>query len=630
METFAQYLINKLLPSDVRCTKQINKKELDRILIEVGRKHPDRYDEVVVGLKNLGDKFSTYDAVTMGITEISTPNKERRDQLVKKYTALTDADLEKGDKHSLNEHLRSFQEDLAKNDLSTPVDDASLMVSSSMSGKKLQLMKLRTSPGVVGDNNGDVVPVIFDKSYAEGVNPTQFFLGSAESRKNLADGQVNTAKPGELTKVFSNLLATSVVSTEDCGTQQGLLFPPRDDSILNRYLARDTAGYPRNTLITADIQQEFLRRGIAKVLVRSPQTCEADAGSVCQKCMGVRNATAKPYKIGDNAGLITTGSIAEPIQQMVISSKHSTTLAGGNELLQGEAGVRKLLTMPKQYTNRKILCEIIGEVYQIRMAPQGGQYIIIRQTQKVPERYIVNALPVEHQPSNFLQYHIPPNLRIAEGVEKGVKVYPGMALSTGDENMMDVARLRNLGYVRSATAENVYQVYKNTGQDLDRRHFELLARNVHPFVRIIKSPQGASFVPGEVIPYEKFRKEVASMPQTTVKTGMATGKVLGKGVLDISAGTEIDSQVKSYLEENGVDTVSVVQNVEVAPETTSVFNVVNTHTDWVSGLNHRYLKQQIIDAASFGHKSDIHGYNPNAAYAFGAEFGQNRENPAKY
>lgn len=617
IQTLAEYLINQVLPSDMSVTCQLDGSAVKKLLTEVAKKHPDQYDSVVTKLKRLGDKWSTYDPVTMGIAEIETPNKEKRDKIIKKYQAQLD---KAKDHHEVIKCLGALQSDLAANDLDGTKDDASIMVQSALTGKKTQLMKLRTSPGVVKGHSGEIVPVIFPKSYAEGVDPLQFFLGAAESRKNLADGAVATAKPGEMSKIMTNVLAPAVVSRHDCGTKQGLAFPPRDDAIIGRYLARDVpeCHFKRGDKITTDMQQDLLRKKVVEVVVRSPQTCEAPGGSVCQMCMGNRNSTEKDYEIGDNAGIVAAGNMGEPFTQKTISSKHSAAVAREVECLEGEPGFRKLVEMPKQYTQRKILCEVIGVVYRVRPAPQGGMIITIRQTQKVPDRYIENARPTPEM-KGYWDYHIPPNLKMAEGIERDTKVYPGMELSNGIDNLKDISRLRNLGFTRSAAAENMYQVFKNTGMAMDRRHFELLARNAHPYVRIIRAPKQAKFVPGEVITYSDFVRDLQNCPSAMCNVDAALGKVLGEGVLDITAGTEIDAAVQKYLKQHKVSQVKVVSDLEVAAETLPLSRVVNKREDWLSVLNHRYLKNQLIEAATYGKETNIHGYNPISAYAFGAE-----------
>ncbi len=249
-ETFAQYLINRILPPDIRVTKQVDKNVYSDVLTRVARLHPEQYDRVVSDLKRLADNLSTTEALTIGLDEIDVPNREKRDAIIRKYQAIVAKDRESSDVDRLNQHLSDFQHELAKNDLDGTKDDASVMVRSALTGKKGQLMKMRTTPGVVADPRGGVVPEIFPKSYAQGVDPLHFWLGAAESRKNIAEGAVNTAKPGEMLKVLENVMASAVISTEDCGTGQGILLSTRDDDTIDRYLARDTGRFKRNDLIT--------------------------------------------------------------------------------------------------------------------------------------------------------------------------------------------------------------------------------------------------------------------------------------------------------------------------------------------------------------------------------------------
>jgi DNA-directed RNA polymerase subunit beta' len=116
-----------------------------------------------------------------------------------------------------------MQAELAENDLSSPLDSASEMVlSGGMGGKKTQLMKLRTSPGVITDAKGQIIPHIVKNSYSEGLSVRDNWLQAIQGRKAYQDVQLSTASPGELSKVMSNLLNSSVVSQDDCGTKAGI------------------------------------------------------------------------------------------------------------------------------------------------------------------------------------------------------------------------------------------------------------------------------------------------------------------------------------------------------------------------------------------------------------------------
>ena len=618
-QTFAQYLIEDILPTDIKVNQQVDKKYLSTLLSSVAEKHPDDYGRVVSNLKRLGDKLSTLEPFTIGMQEIVAPNKENRNKIINKYEALTHKEK---DPIKLMGHLEGLQKELATNDLKDGIDDATMIVNSALQGKAAQMMKARTSPGVVKDYKGNISPFIFNKSYAEGVDPVHFWLGAAESRANLAQGQVSTSAPGELGKVIANIMNGAVVSTEDCGTNAGILLFTKDDDAVGRHLARPEGRFPKNTLLTSEVQKELLREGKERVLVRSPQTCEAAATSVCQMCMGLRNATGKLYKIGDNAGMISAGTLAEPLTQMSLSAKHSTSLAQVEDVsvLKGEKGFRKFTTMPKNYSNRKILCEVYGEVYRILPAPQGGKIITIKldMGKPVPPKYIEHGAPTPNM-KNFLDYYIQPSLKVAEGIEEKTEVFPAMPLSNGVENLQDVARLKNLGTLRSSAAQGIYDVYKNTGSKIARVHMELLARQANSYVRIEKAPAGFPFRRGEVVDYNKLIPEIGKMVKTSVPVKQATGKILGEATLDLSVGTELDAQCVKYLLENDVDTVKIISGLEVSAVAMPMTRVVNATDDWLSGLNHRNLKTQLKDAAATGKVSDLHSFKPIAAYAYGAE-----------
>lgn len=194
-------------------------------------------------------------------------------------------------------------------------------------------------------------------------------------------------------------------------------------------------------------------------------------------------------------------------------------------------------------------------------------------------------------------------------------------LSTGVDNLKDIARLRNLGFARSSAAQNMYDIYKASGMKMDRRHFELLARNANAYVKIIRAPRSSGLLPGDTITYQELVEKTKSLPYRTVKTDAALGMVLAQGALDLTVGTEIDERARQYLKQNMVNEVRVTQDLEIAAATTPMTRVVNQSPDWLSAMSHRYLKDQLRDAASFGKKSNIHGYNPLAAYAYGTELG---------
>jgi hypothetical protein len=337
--------------------------------------------------------------------------------------------------------------------------------------------------------------------------------------------------------------------------------------------------------------------------------------------MGLGISTSKDHSVGTHVGFISAGNMAEPLTQMTLSSKHSTTMAKLDTSLRGDKGFRQLVGMPKEYPNQRIYCELYGRVEQILPAPQGGVNVIVQtaSSMKVPERFIETALPYPRYGKGAYYYFIPPNRKLLPTVKQRAEVYPGQPLSDGIDNLKDVSRLRGLGQTRSIAAEEMRNVYKNTGVTVDRRHFELLSRAGHFHVRIEKAPEGFTFHRGEVVEYPELEKALQTIKGQVLPTAQALGYTLLEAHNDVTAGTTITPPIQAKLKEMGIDQVKVSKDIEISTTTSPLMRVVNKSKDWLAAMNHRHLKSGLIEAASTGKKSNVHGHNPLAAYAFGTE-----------
>ncbi|MBP3730907.1 MAG: hypothetical protein J6I40_05495 [Mailhella sp.] len=90
-------------------------------------------------------------------------------------------------------------------------------------------------------------------------------------------------------------------------------------------------------------------------------------------------------------------------------------------------------------------------------------------------------------------------------------------------------------------------------------------------------------------------------------------------MLDLTVGTEIVAQVQAYLVKNKVDSVRVVRGLEICANAVPMTRMVNKSDDFITAMNHRYLKDQLQTAASKGKRSNIHGFTLITSYAYGTE-----------
>ena len=159
--------------------------------------------------------------------------------------------------------------------------------------------------------------------------------------------------------------------------------------------------------------------------------------------------------------------------------------------------------------------------------------------------------------------------------------------------------------------------------DIDKRHFELLARADLGHVKLLESVPGhPEMIRGDYLSYDKY-KGVAAEKTEKKKVTDAEGHVLGKELMHFTAGTPITKSIIKTLQANDITHVDVSHS---APQVEFVMRPITRtpllNPDWMARLSHRYLKEYLIHGAQYGDSSNSHGVNPVPAYAFGASFGE--------
>jgi len=137
---------------------------------------------------------------------------------------------------------------------------------------------------------------------------------------------------------------------------------PLRDRIIGRTLAEDVIDpytgeviAQRNTIIDPELADKIVHRGIEKVMVRSPLTCEAEFG-VCAMCYGWDLSQRKLVDVGEAVGIIAAQSIGEPGTQLTMRTFHIGGAAiaerAKGELLNETEGYVKFYNI-KLITNRE-------------------------------------------------------------------------------------------------------------------------------------------------------------------------------------------------------------------------------------------------------------------------------------
>lgn len=591
-QTFGQYLVNQHMPEDMKVTGPMTQKQLYAKIYTMSRRDPQDAAKRIDDLRFLGHELATTEGFSIGLDDI-TP-----DPRAKKITRDTMTKI-KGitDDNKRLQLINKASEELLKIAPEHPSTMGEMLRAGSR-GKAVQLTRTSNAQMFAQDPVNDrPFPYFIPRSFGEGLRPAEHWLSSVEARTNLANSRVSVVEPGAASKVFINNMNNQMVLDEDCGTSNGIMMDTDDPNLSDRYLARTEAGLPRNTLVTPQVLTR-LRGKADKVMVRSPMTCELNDG-ICQKCYGL-DERGQPHALGTNVGIRSAQAITEPITQFTISARHG--IRAGSEadkrsLVPGLKGLLQLAEVPQSFVNRATVATVAGKVDAVEKAPQGGHNIAVGEQ----------------------KFYVPPHL--SPIVRAGDRVTPGDALSDGIPRPDEIVQFKGLGAGRQYLVNRMHDIFKDRGTDLDKRHFEVLARSHLNHVRVEHDPE-KRFNPGEVVNYTTFMKALSEdVDEVGVKDSI--GHVLAKGHMHHLAGTVVTPEIAKELQENKIKTVTVAQR---PPEVSFFMRPLTRNPllnpDWMARLGHRYLKESILEGAHAGQVSDIHGTHPVPAFVYAAEFGK--------
>jgi DNA-directed RNA polymerase subunit beta' len=572
--TLGQYLVKSTLPKGYQPEgRNFGIKEVKSSLMNLARDNPDAYSTAAPEIKRLGDEFSTYEGLSVGLDDIE-PEYKKRDPILR--NARKQIMGAKNDTE-ITRILLNTQSKI-KGITRTHSGDMALTANAGAKGNINQLMKAVGSPVVIGDSKGAPTPYLIERGYSEGLSPAEAWIGAIEARANGITAATSVSGPGEMQKVMANMMSPLVVSDSDCGTSNGIMMEPATQSIEGRYLAGS------NRYVDSSSFKSLKSKG-RPVKVRSALTCEADGG-ICQRCAG-RDNYGKNYDVGASVGIRSSQALSEPLTQMTLSARHGVNLVSGAKTdlkLSGLKGFKQLVEMPKTFMYKAPLSDVTGNVDSIDKAPQGGFDIKISGT----------------------NHYVPPNRDIKVSLNQ--KVEAGDVLSSGIPNPADVIRHKGIGSGRMYLAKALNTLYDDEGIKADPKHFEFLAKTQFNYVKA--DTRLGEYLPGEVMPYNEAKKLVkgASRIESMSKSH---GKVLMEPVLQHMPGTKINKSMQEDFRYAGINKVKVSDDaVKFSPVAASAIRTPLFNPNWMQRLGYRYQKATLIDAATSGDTADIKSFNP--------------------
>ncbi|SMF45007.1 DNA-directed RNA polymerase subunit beta' [Alteromonadaceae bacterium Bs31] len=266
-------------------------------------------------------------------------------------------------------------------------------------GSPAQIRQLAGMRGLMARPDGSIIETPIVANFREGLNVLQYFISTHGARKGLADTALKTANSGYLTRRLVDVAQDVVITSVDCGTDEGLTMTPvieggdiiesLADRILGRVVARDVIRpgsdeilIPAGTIIDEKWVERVEAMGIDEVIARSAITCESRYG-ICAQCYGRDLARGHRANNGEAVGVIAAQSIGEPGTQLTMRTFHiggaASRASAADSIQIKQDGVIRL-------HNIKVVSRATGELVAVS---RSGELAVADSAGRERERYKV-------------------------------------------------------------------------------------------------------------------------------------------------------------------------------------------------------------------------------------------------
>ncbi|HXG61442.1 MAG TPA: DNA-directed RNA polymerase subunit beta' [Planctomycetota bacterium] len=416
--TVGRLLFNEILPPEMPFFNyELDKKGIQDVINRCHRLcGKEATLRLLDALKELGFKYATRAGISFSKDDMTIPpdkekiireTQERVDRIERNYQrgALTP-----GERYNqiIDEwtHCRERVTEAMMAELRVDQRDGKpflnpirLMVDSGARGSQDQVRQLAGMRGLMAKPSGKIIETPILSNFREGLTVLEYFSSTHGARKGLADTALKTADAGYLTRKLVDVAQSVVVTTEDCGTlngiTKGVIYKGEKvevslaQSIYGR-IARDTITdivtdeilVRENDIITEEVARKIENIGFTKIRVRSPLTCEASNG-ICARCYGMDLSLGTLVEEGTAVGIIAAQSIGEPGTQLTMRTFHiggvAVKTAEESKIFSKSKGVVKLVNVKVVPTRDE----------QLIVVNRNGELVLVDEKDREIEKYIL-------------------------------------------------------------------------------------------------------------------------------------------------------------------------------------------------------------------------------------------------
>lgn len=592
--TAGRLLIEDALPETLKADlpEELNKKGIGDLFGKLAELGSDEYRDTAYKLQKLGDIGTLYSggysfnpAHMLASPEV---DKVRNDIRTNISHILKDRTLDPTKRNQLivdtvNNSKPKLMDVLKKS--MTKDNKLAMQIVSGAKGNIDNFASLVAGDLLYNDQNYKPIPFPVLKSYAEGLDPHEYWASTYGGRQGIVLLKLGTATSGYAAKrVMQAAHRASVVDLdapehEKSPHLRGLPVKTGDPDNEGSLLAHDVGPYKKNTVITKNIMEDLENKGIDDILVRSASVGGHYSGGVYARDVGLMDHNVLPPR-GYQAGIVSANAVSEPMTQTVISSKHTGGVAGATKGQQGFPVMDQMISVPETYKGGAVYSSKDGIVKSVAPTGYGG--------------FFVNVDGQAH--------YVDPEREIT--VKPGDKVEAGDTLSDGVHNPSEVVKYQGIGEARKQFIQHFSEVARNSGFKPHRRNLELIVKGLINHVKL--KDELDEFSPGEIVPYHvvehryKPRKDSQDLTVTAAK-----GQYLEQPVLHHTIGTRITSKVQNDLKKFGVQNVKAHKEPPMfEPTMIRSHDVAGHDPDWGTRFLGMNLNKNILRAAHTGGVSD--------------------------
>jgi DNA-directed RNA polymerase subunit beta' len=536
--TVGRLLFNTVLPSDHPFVNEtVNKKMLARIVDDsINSYGIDTVPDIVNKVKRFGFTYATKSGVTWSIDDVSVP--EAKQTIVKEATekvARIDDDYRNG-LLSAEEKRRMAIEvwQGAKQEIEghvvaelDPMGSVADMVRSGARGTMGNLTQMAGMKGLIQNTAGETIEVPITSSFAEGLNPIEYFMSTHGARKGLTDTALGTAKAGYLTRRLFDVAQDSIVTEKDCKTKRGVRINRMSFSgiqidyaevLRGRVLAEDVKSGAGDVLFkkgqylsAADASVVADDESITSVVARSPMSCETRYG-VCQTCYGMDLTTQAPVDLGEAVGTVAAQAIGEPGTQLTMRTFHAGGVASiGGDITSGLPRVEEVFEK-RSPKNPAVISRTDGMVMEIKEA--GREKVIV----------VAPAAGQGKKDGSAMEYLAPyPRVPL---VKVGDEILKGQIMTDGSADLDELFEYAGRASVQEYIIAEASKIYELQGASVSRKHLEVIVKQMFSRVRITDTGD-TDYSVGDVIEDWEFAKAAREADDTGKMPPKSVEIVLG-------------------------------------------------------------------------------------------------------